>query len=186
MYVERRKLPTSFKIWLGGKRGHILGEGGACLLRSIERYGSISKAAKEIGISYRFAWNQLAEMEKTIGSPVIVRKRGGATRGGAELTGSARRMLLQYETMKKYLGRAIQDEYGWEAVGLKLSARNRIKGIVKEVNKGKVTSTVKMEVNVPASITAVITKEAVEDLQIKPGDIVEAIIKATEVMIAKE
>jgi molybdopterin-binding protein len=38
---------------------------------------------------------------------------------------------------------------------------------------------------VPAVVTAVITKEAVEDLDLKVGDDVEAIVKATEVMIAK-
>jgi len=35
-------------------------------------------------------------------------------------------------------------------------------------------------------VTAIITKEAAEELDIKPGDIVEAIVKATEVMVAKE
>ena len=69
---------------------------------------------------------------------------------------------------------------------MKLSARNRLKGIVKNVEKGAVTTSVKIEVKVPATITAVITKEAVEELDIKPGDVVEAIVKATEVMIAKE
>jgi len=45
---------------------------------------------------------------------------------------------------------------------------------------------VKLEVKVPAVITALISREAVEDLNIKVGDSVETVIKATEVMIAKE
>lgn len=69
---------------------------------------------------------------------------------------------------------------------MKISARNRLKGVVKAVNKGDVTSIVKIEINTPATVTAVITKEAVEDLQIKLGDTVEAVIKSTEIMIAKE
>lgn len=43
-----------------------------------------------------------------------------------------------------------------------------------------------MKVQKPAVVTAIITKDAVEDLKLKPGDKVEAIIKATSVMIAKE
>jgi molybdate transport system regulatory protein len=44
---------------------------------------------------------------------------------------------------------------------------------------------IKVEITVPVSVTAIISKEAVEDLGIKVGDQVEAVVKATEVMIAK-
>jgi len=69
---------------------------------------------------------------------------------------------------------------------LKISARNRLKGVVKSVEKGDVIAKVKMEISAPATITALISREAVEDLNIKAGDKVEAVIKATEVMVAKE
>jgi molybdate transport system regulatory protein len=69
---------------------------------------------------------------------------------------------------------------------LKISARNRLKGVVKGVDKGDVIAKVKLEVKEPAVITALISREAVDDLNIKVGDAVEAVIKATEVMIAKE
>ncbi|MDH5267492.1 MAG: TOBE domain-containing protein, partial [Candidatus Bathyarchaeota archaeon] len=73
----------------------------------------------------------------------------------------------------------------WEAVGLKISARNRLKGKVLAVEKEGLTAIVKVQVTVPAVVTALISKEAAEDLNIKVGDEVEAVIKATEVMIAK-
>jgi len=44
---------------------------------------------------------------------------------------------------------------------------------------------IKIEISAPASVTAVITKDAAEDLNLKVGDQVEAVIKSTEVMIAK-
>jgi molybdopterin-binding protein len=72
-----------------------------------------------------------------------------------------------------------------EVKSLKLSARNQFKGKVVEVEKGIITSKVKIEIKVPVTITAVITKEAVEDLDLKVGDQVHAIVKSTEVMIAK-
>ncbi len=68
---------------------------------------------------------------------------------------------------------------------LKLSARNRFKGKVVSVEKGVITAKVKVEVKVPITVTAVITKDSVEDLNLKEGDEVVAIIKSTEVMIAK-
>jgi molybdopterin-binding protein len=68
---------------------------------------------------------------------------------------------------------------------VKLSARNNLKGKVISVEKGIITAKVKVELTVPATITSVITKEAVEDLKIKVGDEVAVIVKSTEVMIGK-
>jgi len=68
---------------------------------------------------------------------------------------------------------------------LKISARNRLKGKVVAVEKGIITAKVKIEIKVPAVVTSVITKESVEDLDVKVGDEVEVIVKSTAVMIAK-
>ncbi len=68
---------------------------------------------------------------------------------------------------------------------MKLSARNSLKGKVIAVEKGIITAKVKVQIMVPAVVTSVITKEAVEDLDIKVGDEVTAIVKSTEVLIAK-
>ena len=67
-----------------------------------------------------------------------------------------------------------------------LSARNKIEGVVKAIEKGEVASTVKIEITKPAIITSMITKEAAEDLDLKAGDKVEAVIKASEVMVSKD
>ena len=66
-----------------------------------------------------------------------------------------------------------------------LSARNRMRGVVKAVEKGEVAAQVKIEISGPATLTAMITKEAVEELGLKSGDKIEAVIKATEVMVSK-
>ena len=68
---------------------------------------------------------------------------------------------------------------------MKISARNHLKGKVVAVQKGDVAAVVKIEVKGPATVTALITRESTEELGVKVGDEVEAIIKATEVMIAK-
>jgi molybdopterin-binding protein len=69
---------------------------------------------------------------------------------------------------------------------MKISARNKLKGNVKSVEKGPITSTVKIQIESPSLITAIISKESVEELDVKVGDEVMAVIKSTEVMIAKE
>ena len=66
---------------------------------------------------------------------------------------------------------------------MELSARNQLKGKVTNVELGAVMANIKIEVEDPNVITAVITKESAERLGLKDGDDVTALIKSTEVII---
>jgi molybdopterin-binding protein len=68
---------------------------------------------------------------------------------------------------------------------MKLSARNQIAGKVVEVTKGQTTAHVRIEIAKGAIVTASITNEAVDELKLKTGDDVTAIIKASDVMVGK-
>jgi molybdopterin-binding protein len=69
---------------------------------------------------------------------------------------------------------------------MKISARNVFDGEVKNIEVGAIMANVKIEVTSPEIITAIITKESIEKLGLKEGDKVSAIIKSTEVMVAKD
>ncbi|MEX2701604.1 MAG: molybdopterin-binding protein [Candidatus Baldrarchaeota archaeon] len=66
-----------------------------------------------------------------------------------------------------------------------ISARNKVEGEIVDIEKGELLAKVKIKVTSPTIITAVIVKDAIKELNIKKGDTVEAVIKATEVMIEK-
>ena len=68
---------------------------------------------------------------------------------------------------------------------MKLSARNQIRGKVVEVRKGATTSHVRIDIGNGVVITSSITNEAVDDLAIRVGDEATAVIKASDVMVAK-
>jgi molybdate transport system regulatory protein len=101
------------------------------------------------------------------------------------LTELGKGLLAEYDQFEGYLEKVISGMKYEEVMRLKISARNRFKGKVTAVEKDGITAKVKVEVTNPVMVTAIISKEAVEDLKIKVGDEVEAIVKATEVMIAK-
>lgn len=69
---------------------------------------------------------------------------------------------------------------------MNISARNQIKGVVTEIKPGVVTARVMLDIGGGNRLSSVITMESVEELNLKPGDTVFAIIKSTEVMIGKE
>ena len=181
-----KKHKFSCKIWIEYKGKPVLGKGGAQILEQIEREKSISKVAEKLSMSYRYVWSYLQKIEKTIREPVIETYRGGKHGGGgAKLTKLGKSLLEEYRRVEGYLGEVLADAEYWEAVRLKISARNRLKGKVLEVEKEAVTAKIKVEITVPTVVTALISREATDELDIKVGDKVEAVIKATEVMIAK-
>ena len=67
---------------------------------------------------------------------------------------------------------------------MKLSARNQLSGVVKEATLGTIMAEITVKVDA-AEVVAAITRSSAEGLELKAGDRVTVIIKATEVMIAK-
>jgi molybdate transport system regulatory protein len=182
----QKDFKTSFKIWLEYKGKPLLGGGGAEILKSIQDYKSISKAAQRLGMSYRYVWGYVKNMEKIIGGPVLETFKGGKTGGGgARLTRLGEGLLDEYVRLEGYLSGVVSGARYGEVIWLKISARNRLKGKVVGVEKDGLMAKVKVEITLPASVTALISREALEDLGIRVGDQVEAVVKATEVMIAK-
>ena len=69
---------------------------------------------------------------------------------------------------------------------MQISARNVFEGKIENVKVGAVMANVKIKIESPQLVTAIITKESVEKLGLKKGDNVSAIIKSTEIMVGKE
>lgn len=74
------------------------------LLQCIDQCGSIVKASKETGIPYRTALKNIEIMEKELGSPIVVTKRGGKGGGGSsELTDNGRELLYKFVKINRVL-----------------------------------------------------------------------------------
>jgi molybdopterin-binding protein len=69
---------------------------------------------------------------------------------------------------------------------VKLSARNTLKGKVVDIKMGQTTAHIKLDIGGGNVVTASITNEAVEELNLKVGDEAWGVVKASDVMIAKE
>jgi molybdopterin-binding protein len=67
---------------------------------------------------------------------------------------------------------------------MKISARNRLKGTITEITKGATTAHVRIDIGSGAIVTASITNEAVDELELKVGGSAYAVVKASDVMVA--
>jgi molybdate transport system regulatory protein len=87
-----------------------MGPGKAELLAAIEAAGSISAAAKRLGMSYRRAWLLVDTMNRCFREPVVASATGGSGGGGAQVTAFGRRVLARYRAMQARVDRAIDPE----------------------------------------------------------------------------
>ncbi len=176
----------SGKIWIEHKGKPILGKGGAEILKEIETEQSLSKAAVRLGMSYRYIWNYVQKIHKTLGETVVETYKGGKRGGGgARLTPVGKALLDEYERLEACLGEFLACTNDSETIRVEGSAKNQLKGRIVSVDEGATTAKVKLVFKVPATIIAEITKESVEDLGLRIGDEVTAIVKSKEIMIKK-
>ena len=83
-----------------------VGPGKIALLEAIAEAGSISAAARSLGMSYRRAWELVAELNETFSTPVVERITGGAGGGGAKLTRLGEALVLGFRDIEAAASRA--------------------------------------------------------------------------------
>ena len=91
-----------------------LGPGKVDLLEEIERSGSISKAARKLGLSYRRAWTLVDTMNKSFKSCLVKGSVGGKKGGGAQVTPLGKKMTKTYRLMEAKAKRAMQ--LNWKVI----------------------------------------------------------------------
>lgn len=78
----------------------VIGPGKVALLEAIHACGSISAAARDLGMSYRRAWLLLDELNRSLASPAAISGHGGHHRGGCALTPVGERIVELYRTIE--------------------------------------------------------------------------------------
>lgn len=85
-------------IWIEGAEGTFLGVGRVTLLERIKEFGSITRAARSLNMSYRKAWELVESMNRQSTAPLVTASAGGKNGGGAALTGAGEKAI---ETFRK-------------------------------------------------------------------------------------
>ncbi|AMN52309.1 MULTISPECIES: winged helix-turn-helix domain-containing protein [Stappiaceae] len=89
-----------FRIRLVFGPDEMMGPGKAELLERIQRTGSIAAAGREMGMSYKRAWQLVETLNAMFRSPLVERSRGGAKGGGAQITETGLAVLEEYRAIE--------------------------------------------------------------------------------------
>ncbi|TDV39611.1 ModE family transcriptional regulator [Paraburkholderia caballeronis] len=192
--------PPSGPLALGGSVWFQAGQqtlGGAAriaLLAAIRDTGSITGAAKAVGMSYKGAWDAIDAMNNLAGEPLVVRSTGGKGGGGTTLTPRAIRLIDTFHAIEREHRRFLEragaaiDGFGGDwallgRIGLRTSARNQLYGTVVSVVRGAVNDEVSIALPGGHTIVAMVTCESTETLGLAPGSAALALVKASSVVL---
>ncbi|MDP3031116.1 MAG: LysR family transcriptional regulator [Rhodocyclaceae bacterium] len=96
------------RLYLGGELS--LGPGKIDLLRKVGECGSISAAARELGVPYKRAWLLIDTLNRGLPSPVLDTAAGGQSGGGAKLTTRGEALVAAYDALEARLNDAARKE----------------------------------------------------------------------------
>lgn len=167
------------------------------LLEEIGRCGSITAAARAVGVSYKTAWDAVDAMNNASERALVLRAAGGRGGGGTTLTEEGKETLRMYRIFRAERGKFMERLEGrlgdvgrfhsfLRRVTMRVSARNILAGKVAEIRKGDVNSEVILHLKGGDTLCSVITNQSVDRLGLKPGVEAYGIVKASDVILGKD
>jgi molybdate transport system regulatory protein len=182
--------PAKAVVQLKRGGGASVGPQRLVLLAAIAEHGSIASAARAIGLSYKGAWEAVQALNNLFDHPLVDAKQGGA----ATVTPAGHLVLKAYGAIEQELvallekldravaGAGLGSDIAWR-MRMRTSARNMLRGKVLSVADGAVNAEVILDIGNGLTVTAIVTRESVVELDLAPGREALALIKASFVIL---
>lgn len=179
------------RLWFSHGGKNLGGRGRIDLLARIAETGSISQAAKAMGMGYKSAWDAVDAMNNIAGEQLVARSVGGRGGGGTRLTAAGEQLVATFRRYEEEHARFLQrlgDAQSCiqllERLAMRTSARNQFFGRVNAIRPGAVNDEIELELAGGDRLIAVITRESTQSLALQVGSEAFALIKASWVILA--
>jgi len=184
-------------VWMtvGGEK--FGGQGRVELLAAIGQTGSISQAAKAVGMSYKGAWDAIDAMNNLAGEALVERVAGGKGGGGTRLTARGEQLVRNFRALEQLHQQFVEQLNGQAGnlsadltlisrLNMKTSARNQFFGTVSRVQPGAVNDEIELDIAGGHTIVAIVTHESTASLGLAPGAQAFALVKASSIILMTE
>lgn len=181
------------RLWITRNGKNLVGQGRIELLAHIAESGSISQAAKTMGMSYKAAWDAVDAMNTAAGSPLVQRSVGGKGGGGTRLTEAGQQLIASYRRFQQehqlFLERLGEDPQLesllqlMERLNVRSSARNQLSGQVLAIEPAGLSDRIEFGLSGGQRLHALITRASTTRLGLVPGAGLCALIKAPWVRV---
>ncbi len=167
------------------------------LLKAVQASGSLRKAARTAGYSYKGAWTLLDAAAAWVHAPLLNSASGGAGGGGTSLTPVAQRLLAAWQALQarhdeflaaQELALLLDPELSTllRRIAMKTTARNQFAGSITEFEIGPVAAQATLTTAAGLEITATMTAAAAKKLPLREGAAGIALVKASAVVLVTD
>jgi len=197
MASDTLNLTVDAELWLNLDGQNLAGGRRFALLAEVARAGSITQAAKVVGLSYKGAWDAIEHMSTLAGEPLVERMVGGKGGGSTHLTLRGEQLVCNFALIQQEHTRFIErlnrqargltrDYSLMETIAMKTSARNQFAGTVRAVRTGAINDEIELEVIGGLRIVATVTSESRKELGLKVGAKAFALVKASSIIVVTD
>jgi molybdate transport system regulatory protein len=167
------------------------------LLTLVHDLGSISAAARSLGVSYKAAWSAVEELNNLSEYPILDRKTGGDAGGGTALTEHGLNVLnfmknmdFEYNLFLKALGRKTPKNFETLTQQMKIisfttSSRNQFGGRISEINSGAINSEILVDIG-GDHLVAMVSNKSVRNMGLENDHEVYALVNANNIIITTD
>lgn len=168
------------------------------LLAALDLTGSLQKAARVAGYSYKGAWLVLDAAQALTHAPLLARTTGGTGGGGSHLTPEGQALLTAWHTLQARHDAFLHEQAAWLAtqpaldallkrMAMKTTARNQFIGTIKAVQPGPSTTLVRVALTGgDPDISVSLTTPAAQELGVAVGQGALALVKASEIVLVSD
>ncbi|WP_137939360.1 TOBE domain-containing protein [Chitinivorax sp. B] len=197
MEMAKKHFELQGLIWMTVDGANFGGTGRVDLLAKIAECGSITQAAKAIGMSYKAAWDAIDTMNNLAGEPLVERLAGGKGGGGTHLTHRGEQLVDNFRLIQREHRRFIEQLSGQadgiaddflliRRMSMKTSARNQFLGKVTQVKSGTVNDEIELIITGGQKLVAIVTHESTASLGLQPGAEAFALIKSSSIILVTD
>jgi len=110
--IDKTELKPRLKLWLSSEcSGDSFGDGKWHLLQTIKKTSSLKLTCDELSISYRKAWGDLKKAEQCLNRTLVIKQRGGSTKGQSQLTDDGIDWIEAYAKFHRHVEKASKTAY---------------------------------------------------------------------------
>ena len=185
------KFEVDGNIWIKKDNRGFIGRGRVELLKNIQIYGSISKAAKAMKMSYKAAWDSVDIMNKLSNKALVTKITGGKGGGGTVITSHAKELIQSYEeisklhktyfeTLENSFNKQIDDTSSNEPTF------SRLKGTISKMENIDDNYEISIELENKQILTSIESKKLVSNRDFKIDEEINFLIESDAITITKE
>lgn len=187
----KNKFNVDGNFWINKDDKAFIGKGRVELLKNIQIYGSISKAAKQMKMSYKAAWDSIDIMNKLSREPLVTKVTGGVGGGGTVITTYAKEIINAFEELKNlqenYL-KNLDNHFNDLVIDLKNEEPvfSKLEGKITNIFSNNKTSEIEIILNSKQKLITIVNEEFLQKRELTINKLVKLVIETSSIVITKD